>query len=688
MNPFQSRSELKGRIRWTVKLRIYYMIRVLFSYRKSAFVLVVCNFVLFGCVWWKPTTKGISIQDAHQFEFNSPLIKQILSRSYFPNLLPSNGFCSLGEEYDPRLMPALWLNYVHQILDNDGFSLESDIPFSWSSWLDLELGMIKSSCATFAKTSNIKHLLNFTQSCTNLVDTIKVTGPVDVPMSEEARRIVGANYLVHAAPVPQRIMFLGVPGHSVGLLTPVLQSKLIDKQDLKHLLRIYELSSENSEYIEIGQVFDKLKCFLILMTSSASFIKTKSLNYDILRTLGPINSRAMEKQDFEFDFQAFYALLKQRVNKSNKQSRINNFDSRLLFNIRNSIDKDHQFSKYFHEAIVTDDMRGTHYDWRFFKSLDHSDYEKKAILHRLTRAWLRFASTIGIHTWLAHGSLLGWYWNGMTMPWDLDLDVQVTMKSLIHLARNYNQTLIVDLDSDQNVNLGVGSYLLDIGPGFFSRELGNGLNAIDARLIDTVSGFYVDITALALTNEVEDFEVGSKQATEFSQVLDPEYITKDRSHTIRNDDLQRELEVAKHELLNSHSLFKCKNNHFFTWEDLHPLRKSMFEGITAWVPNEFKNILKREYSHGLYSRQHEGHTYRPVLDLWVPNNVCRKDSIGNNCFDEKTLLETKYTKPITSKHRTEIVKKEWKYGEELSPIRIDPWLISRAQRILQIIKKN
>lgn len=65
--------------------------------------------------------------------------------------------------------------------------------------------------------------------------------------------------------------------------------------------------------------------------------------------------------------------------------------------------------KYFSEP-GNDDYLG-HYDARFFKGLV-SNAERSQTLTHMTRAYLNFFSEAGLDTWIAHGTLLGWWWNG------------------------------------------------------------------------------------------------------------------------------------------------------------------------------------------------------------------------------------------------------------------------------------
>ncbi|CRK14844.1 hypothetical protein BN1723_010499 [Verticillium longisporum] len=83
--------------------------------------------------------------------------------------------------------------------------------------------------------------------------------------------------------------------------------------------------------------------------------------------------------------------------------------------------------KYFHEPSGS--LGLGHYDARFFKEELGYD-EHRVALRNLIRAYLTVCSENKVETWLAHGTLLGWWWNGQVMPWDYDLDVQMSAATL------------------------------------------------------------------------------------------------------------------------------------------------------------------------------------------------------------------------------------------------------------------
>ncbi|KAH9898740.1 LicD family-domain-containing protein [Xylariomycetidae sp. FL2044] len=277
-------------------------------------------------------------------------------------------------------------------------------------------------------------------------------------------------------------------------------------------------------------------------------------------------------------------------------------------------------TKYFHEPGGDQEMG--HYDARYFRGKVPYDQHLPALRH-LIRSYLLTLEGLGAETWLAHGSLLGWWWNGRIMPWDYDLDVQVSGATLGYLGRHFNGTLhgytyYDDDDDDDEVgkeendnkgsdgsSAGGGSggddnpttreattspvppppplrqtkkkkpkekqYLLDVNPHGLDPGRGNGLNVIDARWIDTSNGMFVDITALI------------------------EREARDRP-----------------------GVWSCKNAHRYRTAELYPMRRTEFEGVAATVPYAFDKILTDEYgSKSLVTTEWLGHRWHPDLREWI-----------------------------------------------------------------------
>ncbi|KAI0429803.1 LicD family-domain-containing protein [Xylaria sp. FL1042] len=258
--------------------------------------------------------------------------------------------------------------------------------------------------------------------------------------------------------------------------------------------------------------------------------------------------------------------------------------------------------KYFHEPGW--DLESGHYDARYFKG--KVPYEQhRPVLRHLIRSYLTTFKALGIETWLAHGSLLGWWWNGRIMPWDYDLDVQVSMATLAFLGERYNRstheyeyeidedeeeiTTAITANSHNSNDTDDGStkredggaanatttvkktYLLDVNPHHVALTKGNGANVIDARWIDTSNGMFIDITGL------------------------------------RERDVER-----------SPGVWSCKNNHRYRTAELWPLRRTEFEGAEAWIPYAFDKVLTDEYGpKSLVTEEWAGHRWIPELREWV-----------------------------------------------------------------------
>lgn len=203
-------------------------------------------------------------------------------------------------------------------------------------------------------------------------------------------------------------------------------------------------------------------------------------------------------------------------------------------------------NKYFHEPGGSEELG--HYDKRYFKGVVPYDEHRPALRH-LIRSYLTALDALGVETWLAHGTLLGWWWNGKIMPWDYDVDVQVSSATLYYLGIHHNRTLHEYNYLDENTGTEMKkTYLLDINPHHVERTRGDGMNVIDARWIDISNGMFIDITGLA-----------------------------ERDPT------------------SNPGIWSCKNYHRYRTRDLYPMRETEYEGVVAKVPYSFDRILTDEY---------------------------------------------------------------------------------------------
>jgi hypothetical protein len=61
--------------------------------------------------------------------------------------------------------------------------------------------------------------------------------------------------------------------------------------------------------------------------------------------------------------------------------------------------------------ICRTDETLAHYDQRYFSGIVSDEERTDTQLHMI-RAYLDFFRDQGLDTWIAHGTLLGWWWNG------------------------------------------------------------------------------------------------------------------------------------------------------------------------------------------------------------------------------------------------------------------------------------
>ncbi|EFQ98778.1 hypothetical protein MGYG_01793 [Nannizzia gypsea CBS 118893] len=226
-----------------------------------------------------------------------------------------------------------------------------------------------------------------------------------------------------------------------------------------------------------------------------------------------------------------------------------------------------RLGKYFNEPGMDDSLR--HYDIRFFNGVVKSA-DRVEILTDMIRAYLQFFRENGLETWIAHGTLLGWWWNGKMLPWDWDLDTQVSSDTLIYLGEYLNQT-VYNYTGIKSDNRRKRQYLLDVNPASWDRHRGDGQNVIDARWTDISSGIFTDITGIS---ELNDTEAG---------------------------------------------VLSDKNFHQYRNADIYPLRQSTCEGVSASVPFNYIDILATEYGNAsLWRVTYENHSWSDVLQEWIP----------------------------------------------------------------------
>lgn len=299
--------------------------------------------------------------------------------------------------------------------------------------------------------------------------------------------------------------------------------------------------------------------------------------------------------------------------------KLNHTDKNYLHALKTSI-QEHDPPKYFNEAYIVRReahfAQGGHYDWRFFNGIVNDTPRQSISINAVLQAFLRLTTQYELTTWIAHGSLLSWYWNGLQFPWDSDVDVQMPIVDLHRLSQLFNQTIVVDLGSDLSKELRFGRFFLDSSTFISYRAKGNGRNNIDARFIDLDTGLYIDITGLAVSD----------------MPTPPRYqflISKDQKKELQSP-------LQKNEFL---QIYNCRNAHFSKLQEISPLRLNLVQGEIGYIPNDFESMLHVEYkAKGTSSTLFAEHVYLPKLRIWVPKlSVLRYVTKGGKTDGEGRL---------------------------------------------------
>lgn len=228
------------------------------------------------------------------------------------------------------------------------------------------------------------------------------------------------------------------------------------------------------------------------------------------------------------------------------------------------------------------------------------------------QTYLSTMNDIGAETWIMHGSLLGWWWNRKIMPWDSDVDVQMSESSIEYLATYYNMTIhhyrLPGVPQGRD-------YLLEVNPNYVNGSTTDWLNVIDARWIDTESGLFIDITTLRRNREKEaNGETG---------------------------------------------FMMCKDKHEYMSQDIFPLRDSSFEDTPTKIPYAYAQLLEREYGpKALTNKQFQQHTFDSVKMEWIPNgwanrhNQAAAKAAGLRADPKLTKAQAKPIDKVASKDIT------------------------------------
>lgn len=462
------------------------------------------------------------------------------------------------------------------------------------------------------------------------------------------------NYLMHSneKPLSLTIMSNDNVSYRVPLKTSLnrdfSQTNFAQSGSLHRLVE----KEKDTDILDHEEKFEKF----IKSTNAGNFL----LEIDGVNVYGNLSNQnevALDFDDFLFDSGLKIDELVKLGNELDDHDQ--HYLQSLIFS--ESVD-DQEEIKYFRECghIKGPAFSGSHRDWRFFSSNENTDQEslsRHMRMNSLIRNFLKFTKANGFVAWIAHGSAFGYLYNGMSFPWDSDADVQMPIKQLHLMARYFNQSLILE-DPRQ----GNGRFLVDVGSTITKRTHGKGKNNIDARFIDIMSGYFIDITGLSVSQErftkksLRDFdtleldilserklftvpELEDSSNTTLNNFSDsPTFktggdpVARDIKSTLLRSKFDAKIAFPSLSASESYSLNKhlkavnCRNNHFLLFRHITPLKVSSFHGTMALVPQDYIKILKSEYDRVPVKYNvdsHEAHLFIPYLHSWISHKNLR-----------------------------------------------------------------
>lgn len=538
--------------------------------------------------------------------------------------------------YDPRITLAVYLNQITKSSQTPGTLLT--VPFSWEDWVDL------SSLNDFLVWDETQR-----PTCEDVIDHGIFYNPL--------KAVQTPNHKIHEGVCVDNIDYTGhadrhlLPGFSIindagenfNFLEKMIQSRsylLSTMPQPEKLVFLTETDEIFEVYVnhDIHSTMMKNNMFNDFVESQRSHSKRKSktnvefnpiveleeFTKNIPPIIPDINFRSLltSKNNYKLDipkekfrYHPHKLLDDLKLNYQN----LTRAQKVFVENLERQVDADMQIvPKSFGEANLKDheinghqvENLGHHYDLHFFNGFisesklnyfDNVPDKQKIVLHQMLHTWLHFTFNAGIITYPAHGTLLSWYWNSMVFPWDEDIDVILPIEDLSNLCMNYNNSLIIQSPTD-----GYNKYFLDCSSSLTVRQHGNGANNIDARFIDVDSGMYIDLTGLAVSGE-------------------PGMSNRTLDHYHLKELVHGKEDVDFYKLHDEHEIYNCRNFHFFSYEEISPMKLSMMEHGPAFTPSNIEQCLKSEYrDEALTELMFEHHLFVDDLQLWVSNqNILR-----------------------------------------------------------------
>ncbi|CCH42386.1 hypothetical protein BN7_1931 [Wickerhamomyces ciferrii] len=507
-----------------------------------------------------------------------------------------------------------YINEVYKTQENPKeYLLNQTMDFHWGDWINLSRAnpFVKMYPDLLKRFGNSKdEVYNYYKTMCQFVLEDKVPNYEDYHLFKnhaylfeqlQGIEICGAIEKYYYSPVPERIMLeTDYHYHVVGVNPKRLDKPLGIEGLAKRYYNTEDINSKNIEAInpndgkEIAQKLKwnyRAKGYKISNFGLKRFVNQDSSAFKEPNVLNEINE--LEKNKFK---------LTQREQK------------RLEF-LKYSNDHLNEKQPFYFTSVQVDidnkDAVLHHYNYPWMQKILCNE-ETIKIVHHMIRSWFKFAENAQVVSWFDYGNLYGWYFSGQNLPWDTDVDVQISIQDQEKLGQYYNNTLVIE-----NPDLGDHLFFYQTNPWYLQPHRGQ---HIDSRYIDVRSGIYIDISCLWLDKSIEDYE---KEDQENAKKANDE-----------GKDIPKKTPRQIH----------CKNNHHFPLDDIFPLRRTLFEGAQAYIHYKPREVLWSLYGEGCTDKNYNNdHNWQKDIGMWVQNQICEKEAIPptNERFDDNGDLTLK-----------------------------------------------
>lgn len=598
--------------------------------------------------------------------------------------------------YDPRITTSVYLSYLKEQYNRD----ETVLPFSWEDWIDFSslnkyLGDHTISCQELLKKYDF--VMDFELNENTTTETIKSKAKCysneDYMQTEFAKyRLVNLlpgfnfaqkydrsstflgkaynakSYMLTFAPKPDQIIFLADNGEHYKAETK--QSSSIVKNGL---LKRYMADPS----------YDGFDPYFELQCLSEKYLAHNE--QDFVESLTKKNKYTLEIPDSRFILEPLVQF-KHLFDTDDTLLRDNelNFKNTIRYSLQVH-PKD--ISKYFQEATIFGthyhkdhrvNENGAHYDFRFFSGFvtempdselsPHSPEKlvnsnpndeiksmashfgiKNSVLSHLTHMLFTLTFHDGLILFPAHGTLLAWYFNSLSFPWDEDGDVQMPIEDLAEFCLRYNNSMIVE-----NPRFGFAKGYVDCATTITHRDKGLGTNNIDARFIDVDSGLYIDITGLSVSDDTMDQKNFDKLKQWLPDTLHHEYVTDNGDDKSNKDIVLQHVDKKKvYDQHKANRIYNCRNKHYYSYDQLSPMRVTLFEGAPTFVAvneDSLKSQLEIEYSpNSLTNVVFDKYYFSKYLRTWLSAyDILQGElELGFNPKPDQPVDEIKMNKDIS-----------------------------------------